>query len=58
MPVTQRICAKCGQPTKLMLPLGGKGPRTYQCIHCDRPDPLKSAEIRNLIDGLLSHKES
>jgi hypothetical protein len=41
-----------------MLQPGGKGPRTYQCIHCDRPDPLKSVEIRNLIDGLFPHKDS
>ncbi|MBB5050055.1 hypothetical protein HNQ36_000003 [Afipia massiliensis] len=38
---------------KLMLPPGGKGPRAYQCIHCDRPDPIKSPQVKNLLDALL-----
>lgn len=41
---------------KLMLPPGGNGPRTYQCIHCDRPDPLKSPDVQKLLDGLLHDK--
>lgn len=49
MPINPRICPKCGKPVKLMLPPGGKGPRTYQCIDCDRPDPLKSPEVKNLL---------
>lgn len=53
MPINQRICPKCGKPVKLMLPPGGKGPRTYQCIHCDRPDPIKSPQVKNLLDALL-----
>lgn len=43
MTADQRICKTCGRPTKLMLPPGGDGPRTYQCIRCDRPDPLKTS---------------
>jgi len=42
MTTNQRICKTCGHPTKLMLPPDGNGPRTFQCIHCDWPDPLKS----------------
>jgi hypothetical protein len=53
MPINQRICSKCGKPVKLMLPPGGKGPRTFQCIRCDRPDPIKSLEVEGLINGLL-----
>lgn len=53
MPVNERICPKCGKPVKLMLLPGGKGSRTYQCIHCDRPDPLKSPEVKNLLKAFL-----
>ncbi|WP_170978713.1 hypothetical protein [Afipia massiliensis] len=53
MPINQRICPECGKPVKLMLPPGGKGPRVYQCIHCDRPDPIKSPQVKNLLDALL-----
>jgi len=30
----------------LELQPGGKSPRTYQCLDCDRPDPLKSDALR------------
>lgn len=53
MPEKEHICPKCGKPLKLMLPPGGEGPRTYQCIHCDRPDPIKSPQLKKLIKGLL-----
>lgn len=49
MPINERICPKCGKPTKLMLPPGGKGPRTYQCIDCDWPDPLKLSDVAILL---------
>ena len=55
--MSERLCAKCGQPAKLMLQPGGKGPRTYQCIHCDRPDPMKSAKVRVLVDRLAPLQE-
>jgi hypothetical protein len=29
----------------LALPPGGKGPRTFQCFECERPDPLKTGAI-------------
>lgn len=53
MPINERVCPKCGRPVKLMLPPGGKGARTYQCIHCDRPDPLKSPQVQGLLKALL-----
>ena len=57
MPMNQRICVKCGEPTKLMLPPGGKGPRSYQCIKCDRPDPLKSPQVQGLLKNLLQDRK-
>jgi hypothetical protein len=30
----------------LELQTGGKPPRTFQCLDCDRPDPLKSDALR------------
>ena len=27
---------------------GEKSPRTYQCLDCDRPDPLKSDPLRRV----------
>jgi hypothetical protein len=30
----------------LALPPGGKGRRTFQCFECDRPDPLKTDEVK------------
>jgi hypothetical protein len=36
----------------LALPPGGMGPRTLQCLDCDRPDPLKSHALRWLSSEL------
>ena len=33
-------CPDCGADMILALPVGGKGPRTFQCLDCDQPDPL------------------
>lgn len=52
MPINQRICPTCGKPVKLMLPPGGKGPRTYQCMDCDQPDPLTSAKVKRLLEAV------
>jgi len=35
-------CPGCGAFLILALPPGGKGPRTFQCFECDRPDSLKT----------------
>jgi hypothetical protein len=37
----------------LALPPGGKGPRTFQCLDCDRPDPLKTDEVIGWLNGEL-----
>jgi hypothetical protein len=47
-----RTCARCGKPMMLALPPGGAGPRTLQCLDCDRPDPLKSDALRWLSSEL------
>jgi len=36
----------------LALPPGGSGPRTLQCLDCERPDPLKSDALRWLSSEL------
>jgi hypothetical protein len=35
-------CPHCGAHLILARPAGGKGQRTFQCLDCDRSDPLKS----------------
>jgi hypothetical protein len=40
----------------LELQPGGKSPRTFQCLDCDRPDPLKSDALRWL-SGELGRDE-
>lgn len=57
MTTDQRICKTCGQPTKFMLQPDGKGPRTYQCIKCDRPDPLRSPVAKWAESPLAKHSE-
>ena len=37
----------------LALPPGGKGPRTFQCLDCDRPDPLKTDQATGWLKGEL-----
>ena len=37
----------------LALPPGGNGLRTFQCLDCERPDPLKSEKIRGWLKGEL-----
>jgi hypothetical protein len=39
--VERPTCPGCGAFLILALPPGGKGPRTFQCLDCERPDPLK-----------------
>ena len=53
MTTNQRICKTCGRPTKLLLQPDGDGPRSYQCLRCDRPDPLKLPRVNKLVKGLL-----
>jgi len=46
-------CPHCGAVLMLALPPGGKGPRTFQCLDCDRPDPLKTDEVIGWLNGEL-----
>jgi hypothetical protein len=45
-------CPNCGAFFILALPPGGNGPRTFQCMECDRPDPLKSDSLKWLAGEL------
>jgi hypothetical protein len=45
-------CPRCGKAMMLALPPGGMGPRTLQCLDCERPDPLKSEARRWLLSEL------
>jgi hypothetical protein len=40
----------------LLLQPGGKQPRTFQCLDCDRTDPLKSDAL-GWLSGQLGPKE-
>jgi hypothetical protein len=39
------------------LPPGGDGPRTFQCIDCDRLDPLESEIAKGWLEGELGRRE-
>jgi hypothetical protein len=39
------------QSKTLRLQPGGKSPRTYLCLDCDRPDPLKSEQASGWLKG-------
>lgn len=36
----------------LQLQPGGKSPRTFQCLDCQRPDPLKSPVVAGILNAL------
>jgi hypothetical protein len=47
-------CPHCGAVLILALPPGGgNGQRTFQCLDCDRPDPLKTDEVIGWLNGEL-----
>lgn len=46
-------CPRCGAHLILALPPGGKGPRTFQCFNCDRPDPLRTEQAVRWLKGEL-----
>jgi hypothetical protein len=46
-------CPQCGAFLILALTPGGKGPRTFQCFDCERPDPLESAIVLGWLNGEL-----
>jgi hypothetical protein len=41
----------------LELQPGGKLPRTFQCIDCDRPDPLQNPRAQGWSKGELGPEE-
>jgi hypothetical protein len=51
-------CPGCGANLILALPPGGKGPRTFQCFDCDRPDPLKSDQVSGWLRGELGQDDT
>jgi RNase P subunit RPR2 len=46
-------CPHCGAFLIPGLPLGGKGQRRFQCLDCDRPDPLKTDKATGRLKGEL-----
>ena len=54
MPQVDRpICPYCHSQMILALPPGGKGQRTFQCLDCERPDPLKTDQAMGWLKGEL-----
>jgi hypothetical protein len=51
-PDQTKRCALCGAVLVLAPPAQGSGPRTLQCLQCDRTDPLKSDVLKWLKGGL------
>ena len=47
------ICTECGEPLVLALPADGKGRRRFQCVDCDRPDPLKNDRVMGWLKSEL-----
>jgi hypothetical protein len=41
----------------LELQSGGKTPRTFQCLDCERPDPLKTDQATGWLKGELGQHE-
>ena len=37
----------------VLLPPGGAGPRTFQCLDCDRQDTLESVSVKRWLEGEL-----
>ena len=50
---TAQTCPECGGYLTLAPPPDGKGPRTLQCLECDRPDPIKTEKIIGWLNGEL-----
>jgi len=46
-------CPHCGAYLTFALPPGGKGQRTFQCLDCERPDPLKTNQAFGWLKGEL-----
>jgi hypothetical protein len=46
-------CPICNRPLVFLLPPGGAGPRTFQCLDCDGQDPLESLSVKRWLKGEL-----
>jgi hypothetical protein len=46
------VCPGCQRPMTLQLQPGGKSPRSFQCLDCQRPDPLKSPGVAGILNAL------
>src|ERR1700733_13940313 len=51
-------CPDCGAYLTLALPPGGEGPRTFQCLHCEGPGPLKGPYAAGWLAGELGRTKS
>jgi hypothetical protein len=51
------ICPKCGGVLELALPSGGKDQRFSQYFNCDRPDPLKSDQMKGWLKCELGREQ-
>jgi hypothetical protein len=46
-------CPECGAFLILALPPGGNGRRTFQCLDCERSDPIKTDQATGWLKGEL-----
>ena len=51
-------CPDYGAYLTLARPTGGKGRRTFQCLDCEGPDPLKSPYAAGWLAGELGRNKS
>jgi len=52
-PAKRPTCPECGAPLVLALPPDGEGKRTFWCLDCDGPDPLKTHEAMGWLKSEL-----
>ena len=50
------VCPICHRPMTLELQPSGLPPRTFQCLECERPDPMKSPVIAGILNALQPPK--
>jgi hypothetical protein len=51
-------CPDCGAYLTLALPSGADGPRTFQCLDCEGPDPINSPHAIGWLAGELGKIKS
>ena len=50
------ICPTCYHAMTLELQPSGMPPRNFQCLNCERPDPMKSPVIASILKALQPPK--